>query len=197
MPPHGDPHPPGDVPAPPAAAEAGDALALMLPLVHTELRAAAPASSGAKGRATPCNPPSWCTRPGCGWPARHRRASRAGSTSWASPPGSCARCWSITRGGGLALKRGGGVRAVTLEQAGAAATLAPEELLGLDEALERLGRQSPRLRQVVEYRFFAGLEEEEIAQVLGVTRPHVQRDWARARAWLHQALAPEGAAGGR
>ena len=60
-----------------------------------------------------------------------------------------------------------------------------EMLLALDEALERLGGVDRRLSQVVECRYFGGLTEEETAEVLGVTRRTVQRDWAKARGWLH------------
>ncbi len=88
----------------------------------------------------------------------------------------------------LAEKRGGGVKAVSLPDH-LAAPAAPEEIIALDEALDRLAQLNPRLRTVVEYRFFAGLEETEIAALLKVTTRTVQRDWVRARAWLHQELA--------
>ena len=63
--------------------------------------------------------------------------------------------------------------------------LAPEDLLALDDALERL---EPRQRQVVECRFFAGMTDEEIAAALGVTDRTVRREWVKARAWLNRAL---------
>lgn len=88
----------------------------------------------------------------------------------------------------LAAKRGGGEATVTLSDIGVQPTLPPEELLALNDALDRLGEHSPRLREVVQYRFFGGLEEQEIADLLGVTPRTVQRDWVRARAWLHQAM---------
>ncbi len=198
MPPHGESHHPGDVSAPPSTAASGspDALAIMLPLVHTELRAAAARLLWREGPGHTLQPTAlvheaWLRLAG---QAPSRIESRQHFVGIAARLMRQVLVDHARRR--LALKRGGGVRAVTLEDAGHAATLAPEDLLVLDEALERLGQQSPRLRQVVEYRFFAGLEEEEIAQVLGVTSRTVQRDWARARAWLHQALAPEGAAGG-
>ena len=68
------------------------------------------------------------------------------------------------------------------------AAVAPDELIALDDALTRLGEQDDRLRRVVELRFFAGCTEEEIAEALQVTTRTVQRDWAKARAWLHMAL---------
>lgn len=87
-----------------------------------------------------------------------------------------------------AAKRGGGETAVSLSEADGKWDLQSEDLLALDEALERLAAHSDRLRQVVELRFFGGLTEEEAATVLGVTSRTVQRDWAKARAWLHKEL---------
>ena len=63
------------------------------------------------------------------------------------------------------------------------------DLVGLDGALERLAGISPRQARVVDLKFFAGLELEEIADVLGVARPTVVRDWRMARAWLQRELA--------
>jgi RNA polymerase sigma factor (TIGR02999 family) len=65
-------------------------------------------------------------------------------------------------------------------------------LLALDEALERLARLSARMSQVVECRFFGGLTEDETAEALGVTTRTVQRDWAKARAWLYLELCERG-----
>jgi RNA polymerase sigma-70 factor (ECF subfamily) len=59
------------------------------------------------------------------------------------------------------------------------------ELLALDDALETL---EARQRQVVECRFFGGMEEREIAAALGVTERTVRRDWVKARAWLYRTL---------
>jgi RNA polymerase sigma-70 factor (ECF subfamily) len=61
-------------------------------------------------------------------------------------------------------------------------------LLALDEALERLRELSPRQVEVIDLKFFAGLELEQIAEVLGVARPTVVRDWRMARAWLQREL---------
>ena len=90
----------------------------------------------------------------------------------------------------LAQKRGGGLVAVTLDDELAPAVSRPEEMLALEDALTRLQERDPRRAQVVEYRFFGGLSHEEIAEVLGVSVPTVQRDWRFARAWLARELAP-------
>ena len=88
-----------------------------------------------------------------------------------------------------AAKRGGGDAAVSLSDADGAIDVQSDELLALDEALNRLAGESDRLRQVVELRFFGGLTEEEIATTMGVTTRTIQRDWVKARAWLHKELA--------
>jgi RNA polymerase sigma factor (TIGR02999 family) len=86
-----------------------------------------------------------------------------------------------------AQKRGGEWERVTLSAAENALEVRAEELIGLDAALEKL---DPRQRQIVEYRFFAGLEEAEIAELLGVSDRTVRREWVKARAWLYRELYP-------
>ena len=87
-----------------------------------------------------------------------------------------------------ALKRGGGQRRVSFAEDALGPDGQPEALLQLDEALERLAAAEPRLARVVECRFFGGLTEEEIAEVLAVTVRTVQRAWAKARMLLRRAL---------
>ena len=82
-------------------------------------------------------------------------------------------------------KRGHGWQATTLTDGAWSIDLDPATLIALDDALARL---DPRQRQVVECRFFAGLEETEIAEALGVTTRTVHRDWVKARAWLNRWL---------
>jgi RNA polymerase sigma-70 factor (ECF subfamily) len=91
----------------------------------------------------------------------------------------------------LAQKRGAGLALTTLtgEQIGFSIEMA--EMPALDAALTRLDRLEPRLRKVVEYRFFGGLSGEEIAGLLGVSERTIDRDWVRARAWLYKELYPE------
>ena len=88
----------------------------------------------------------------------------------------------------LAQKRGGEWKRTTLSDGGDAVDVSPDDMIALSDALAQL---EPRQRQVVEYRFFAGLEEQEIAAILGVTERTVRRDWVKARAWLFRSLAPD------
>ena len=91
-------------------------------------------------------------------------------------------------------KRGGGARQVSLDEA--ATVVMPDqsgELLRLDEALKSLAEMDPRRSQVVELRYFGGLNNEEIAGVLRISENTVTRDWNMARAWLYQQLTGSGA----
>jgi RNA polymerase sigma-70 factor, ECF subfamily len=68
----------------------------------------------------------------------------------------------------------------------------PVDFMDLDSALEDLSRLDPRQAQVVELRYFGGLENSEIGEVLGISEPTVVRDWRVARAWLFSRLQPPG-----
>ncbi len=93
-------------------------------------------------------------------------------------------------------KRGGTDRRTLLDSALAAANNQSAEMMALDEALDRLAALDPRQCRIVELKFFAGLSEEETAEVLGISTRTVKRDWAVARAWLfNQLAAGAGAAG--
>ena len=92
-----------------------------------------------------------------------------------------------------AQKRGGGAPVATFEDGMAPRTVRVEELIDLDDALNRLEERSERQSQVVTYRFFGGLTQREIAEVLGVSEPTVRRDWRLARAWLSRELRSVGA----
>jgi len=88
-----------------------------------------------------------------------------------------------------AVRRGGGQRPVTLDEALIPVDLTTESLVALDDALEELAQLNPRLARVVECRFFGGMTEDETGEALGVTSRTVRNDWVKARGWLRQALA--------
>jgi len=83
-------------------------------------------------------------------------------------------------------KRGGGLEREPLHAAAAWFEENRIDLLALDEALQRLAKEDPRQHRIVELRFFAGLENAEVARVLSVSPATVERDWAVARAWLYR-----------
>lgn len=91
-----------------------------------------------------------------------------------------------------AQKRGGAQQPVPLDAVQVAAEERAVDLLVLDDALRKLTSHSPRLGELVEYRFFGGLSYEEVAEATGLSVPTVKRDWVRARAWLFQAMQETG-----
>jgi RNA polymerase sigma factor (TIGR02999 family) len=88
-----------------------------------------------------------------------------------------------------ARKRGAGLAPLALDEVEIAVVDRAEQLLALDDALDRLEALDERLARVVVYRFFGGLSEDEIAEVIGVTPRTVRRDWVKARGWLYRELA--------
>src|SRR5712671_3863401 len=88
----------------------------------------------------------------------------------------------------VADKRGGGQLHLTLSSAEAIGVDTDEGMLALNEALERLSIEIPRLADVIECRFFGGYSEEDTARTLGLSLRTVQRDCLKARAWLFREL---------
>jgi RNA polymerase sigma factor (TIGR02999 family) len=89
-------------------------------------------------------------------------------------------------------KRGSEYAFVTFDEEIAVPAVGAESLLALDGALAELASMNARQAQLVEYRFFGGLEFSEIAQLLGVSRATVMRDWRTAKAWLALQLRQSG-----
>ena len=94
-----------------------------------------------------------------------------------------------------AIKRGGGAQPVAdsseamLTDAVPLATERAEQLLAIDSALEKLGKQDARLSHLVELRFFGGMTIEEAAEALDLAESTVKLDWQKAKAWLYRELA--------
>jgi RNA polymerase sigma factor (TIGR02999 family) len=86
-------------------------------------------------------------------------------------------------------KRGSGAEHVPLDNVVVAARERPDQILALDEALERLTEINARQARLVECRYFAGMSVEETAATLGISPATVKRDWLVARAWLNRELA--------
>ena len=85
-------------------------------------------------------------------------------------------------------KRGGAAEKIPLEEAFVFAREKPAQMIALDDALKKLAEIDPRRGRIVELKFFGGLNNEEIAEVLGVHSNTVLRDWNLARAWLKTQL---------
>jgi RNA polymerase sigma factor (TIGR02999 family) len=91
-----------------------------------------------------------------------------------------------------AVRHGGGLQRVDVEIDDLPIETPPVDLLALDEALEQLEAEDPQKAELVKLRFFAGLGEQEAADVLGISRPTASRYWAYARAWLFDRLRGDG-----
>lgn len=85
-------------------------------------------------------------------------------------------------------KRGGEQKKVSLDEAYIFTEKQADELLAVNDSLDRLEKIDPRQARVVEMRFFGGLSVEEAAEVLGVSPKTVKRDWSVAKAWLYADL---------
>jgi len=87
-----------------------------------------------------------------------------------------------------AARRGGGATPVSLEEGIVMQEGAAEEILALNESLDRLAERNSRQAKIVELRFFVGLTTEETATALGISPATVKRDWALASAWLKKEI---------
>ena len=85
-------------------------------------------------------------------------------------------------------KRGSDAAKVQLDEAALISPEQPGAILDLNEALERLALLDPRTAQIVELRYFGGLKQNEIAEVLSISTVTVRRDWVFAKAWLYTEL---------
>ena len=93
-------------------------------------------------------------------------------------------------------KRGGDQQRVRISDAELATPVREVDVLALNDALDRLGEKDPTAARIVEMRFFAGMQIEAIAVVLGVTDRTVRRHWVYAKAWIARELERDGPAGG-
>jgi RNA polymerase sigma factor (TIGR02999 family) len=86
------------------------------------------------------------------------------------------------------VKRGGSDIRVSLGDANVSVKGQDLDIVALDEALQRLSEIDEQQSRVVELRFFSGLTVEETAEVMGISKATVKRDWSMAKAWLHREL---------
>jgi len=90
------------------------------------------------------------------------------------------------------IKHGGDRERAEIELANLPTRMSSDELVALDEALEKLKQQDPAKAQLVTLRYFGGMTIEQAAQVLSISRVTAHRYWTYARAWLHQQITGEG-----
>jgi len=85
-------------------------------------------------------------------------------------------------------KRGGGVHRVSFDEGAIVSEQRAAELIALDDALNALAAFDSRKSRIVELRFFGGLSNEEVTEVMGMSLRTVEREWRKAKAWLHHAI---------
>jgi len=85
-------------------------------------------------------------------------------------------------------KRGGGLHRIALDEEMSVSPRRDEDLVELDEALNKLAKVDPRQARIVELRFFGGLTVAEVAEVLGVSKRTIENEWTMVRAWLRREL---------
>ena len=171
-----------------SAIEQGDPQAAeqLLPLVYDELRRLAAAEAGAARRpARRSRPRPWSTRRTSGWSAATTARRWDGRGHFFAAAAEAMRRILVenARRRGRQ-KRGGGRARVELLEADLAVDDPPDEVLAVDEALERLAAEDPQAAELVKLRYFAGLTVEEAAGALGLSRATAYRHWAYARAWV-------------
>ncbi len=88
-------------------------------------------------------------------------------------------------------KRGGRLHRIALSDDLCVSNSSDEDVLAIEEALEKLETLDPRQAKIVELRFYGGLSVEEVAEVLGVSKRTVESDWTMVRAWLRRELSGE------
>jgi RNA polymerase sigma factor (TIGR02999 family) len=88
----------------------------------------------------------------------------------------------------LRQKRGGQLERLDVNEVEIASPLPDDQLLALDEALDRLAAEDPRAAEIVKLCFFVGLTQKEVAEQLGISVSTVERSWAYARAWLFREI---------
>jgi RNA polymerase sigma factor (TIGR02999 family) len=93
-----------------------------------------------------------------------------------------------------ARKRGGGWTPVELDERDLPIDAQADLVLAIHEVLGQLAGEDARLAQLVECRFFGGMSDDDVAEVLGVTERTVRRDWLKARTWLHSRLSGDASA---
>jgi len=127
-------------------------------------------------------------KPGFDWPEQRISTGRTGRIFLLRPAKRCAGSWSKNARRKKRLKRGGQLHRVEFDEANAFGPMPDDDLLALDEALERLALIDARAAQVVNLCYFGGLTQPQAAKELAVSLSTIERSWSFARAWLFREI---------
>jgi RNA polymerase sigma factor (TIGR02999 family) len=160
----------------------------LLPLVYDELRRLAAARMAREAAGHTLQPTAlvheaWLRLVGDGNLTWQNRAHFFGAASEAMRRILIERARRKSR-----LKRGSGQTTISLEELDLASPMPDDNILLLDEALERLQTKDPEKARVVVLKFFGGLSNQDVAETLGVTERTVRRQWTFAKAWLFRCI---------
>ena len=147
-----------------------------------------PGTWPAKRPAKPCSPPPWCTKPGCALPATAEPQWNSRRHFFCAAAEAMRRILVENARRKLRLKRGGNLERVDVDEVEIPAPMPDEDLLAMNDALDRLAELEPRAAEVVKLCFYVGLTQAQAAEHLGVSVATAERLWAFARAWLFQEI---------
>ena len=173
------------------AAAAGDrqAAADLLPLVYDELRKLAARAWLPKLPIRHFSPPPWCTKRTSEWSdPLTRHAGKIAGTFLRPRPRPCGAILVESARRKKAIKHGGGLHRLDATVAITAPEV-DEDLVAIDEALDRLAALDPIKAELVKLRYFAGLTVEQATQTLGISAATAKRYWTYSRIWLYQQVA--------
>ena len=145
-----------------------------------------------KLRAKRCNPRHWYTRPGCGWAAPQTQAWDSRAHFFGAAAEAMRRILIENARRKKALRHGAGRAQLDLQALEIAAPAPDEQMLAIDEALNKLAALDKEKAELVKLRFFVGMTIEEAATVLGISEATAKRWWVYARAWLYTEVQPSG-----
>jgi DNA-directed RNA polymerase specialized sigma24 family protein len=117
----------------------------------------------------------------------NNRLGRTGRISSARQPKLCGILIDRARSK-QAKRHGGGLQRHDVDEVEIAAPLKGDELLAVNEALDRFSQHAPQKAELVKLRYFAGMGLKEAGQVLGVSEPTAVRWWTYSKTWLYQAI---------
>lgn len=172
------------------AIECGEARAAdqLLPLVYTELRRLAAHRMASENPGQTLQPTALVHEAWLKLVGQENRGWKGRNHFFAAAAEAMRRILTDNARRKLRQRHGGGLQRVELEDCAAADTADDDQVLAVDEALEKFAQLDPQRAELVKLRYFVGMTIQEAADVLGISEPTAKRYWTYARAWLHEEI---------